>query len=301
MFYKLIDSNLHWEVNWFYITNHHLELPKPSGKQPKHRPWWNKETTMQEGIQLPELLQKIKALIEAGLRAEHMAFSFMKRRVQPLMARDTLGYQYMGDDDTSRMPGNEVDDDDIVERLGRTFKDMPPYTPCPVPEYSAARPPNKVGNGTFVFEYSLCCSSRTHPNCLMQDDLTKFVSDPSPPQLVEIPEEGKGKAKERREVGEGDDTVTIEDTSDEEDGETLQERFQLRSRFSRPGLPNVPLIDNPPTSLEASLPVPPRRPHNVASKHVAKKLKVTETSSQEVSSSSRVVEYLSCSIVYADN
>jgi hypothetical protein len=50
---------------------------------------------MQEGSQLPELLQKIKALREAGLRAEHVAFSFMKRRVQPLMSRDTLGYQYM--------------------------------------------------------------------------------------------------------------------------------------------------------------------------------------------------------------
>jgi hypothetical protein len=31
--------------------------------------------------------------------------------------------------------------------------------------------------------------------------------------------------KERREVGEGDDTVTIEDTSNDEDGETLHERF----------------------------------------------------------------------------
>jgi hypothetical protein len=40
---------------------------------------------MQEGIQLPELLQKIKALREVGLSAEHVAFSFMKRRVQPLM------------------------------------------------------------------------------------------------------------------------------------------------------------------------------------------------------------------------
>jgi hypothetical protein len=102
--------------------------------------------TMQEGIQVPELLQKIKALREAGLRAEHVAFSFMKRRVQPLMARDTLGYQYMGDDDTSRMPGNEVDDEEIVERLGKIFKDMPSYTPCPVPEYSAACPPNKVSS-----------------------------------------------------------------------------------------------------------------------------------------------------------
>jgi hypothetical protein len=85
--------------------------------------------------------------------------------------------------------------------------------------------------------------------------------------------------KEPREVGEGDDTITIEDTSDEEDGETLQERFQLWSRFSCPGLPHAPLVDDPPTSLEASLPAPPRRPHNVARKHVAKKLKVTETTS----------------------
>jgi hypothetical protein len=105
--YKLIDSNQDWKAKWFYFTNHHPELPKPSGKQPKHRPWWNSEPTMQEGLQLPELLAKIKALREVGLRAEHVTFSFMKRRVQPLMARDTLGYEYNGDDDTSRMPGDE--------------------------------------------------------------------------------------------------------------------------------------------------------------------------------------------------
>jgi hypothetical protein len=144
--YKLIDSNQDWKAKWFYVTNHHSELLKPSGKQPKHRPWWNSEPTMQEGLQLPELLAKIKVLREARLRAEHVAFSFMKCRVQPLMACDTLGYEYTGDDDTSRMPGDEVDDDDIVERLARIFKDMPAYTPCPVPEYSAARPPNKVSS-----------------------------------------------------------------------------------------------------------------------------------------------------------
>jgi hypothetical protein len=99
---------------------------------------------------------KIKALREAGLRAEHVAFSFMKRRVQPLMDRDTLEYQYTGNEDMSRMPSEEVDDEDIIERLGKTFKDMPPYTPCPVPEFSMARPPNQVHiYETSALEYFL--------------------------------------------------------------------------------------------------------------------------------------------------
>jgi hypothetical protein len=84
-------------------------------------------------------------------------------------------------------------------------------------------------------------------SCVLQDDLKKSVSElPPPPHGIEIPEGGKVKDKERREVGEGDDTVIVEDTTnDDDDDETLQDRFQLRSRFSRPGLPHVPLVQDP--------------------------------------------------------
>jgi hypothetical protein len=122
----------------------------------------------------------------------------------------------------------------------------------------------------------------------LQDDLKRFVSEPQPPPRgIEIPEGGKTKAKERREDGEGDGTVIVEDTSEEEeddDEETLQDRFQLRSRFSRPGLPHVPLVQDPLASLEASLAAPPRKPRNPARKQVTKKLKVSETTPQEVGS-----------------
>jgi hypothetical protein len=77
----------------------------------------------------------------------------------------------------------------------------------------------------------------------------------------------------------------VEDTSDDDDDddeETLQGRFQLRSRFSRPSLPHVPLVQDPPASLEASLAAPPRKPRNPARKRVTKKLKVSETTPQEV-------------------
>jgi hypothetical protein len=131
-------------------------------------------------------------------------------------------------------------------------------------------------------------------DCVLQDDVMKFISDPpSPPQPEDVPTEGKGKVKEHREVGEGNDTVTIEDTSDDEDEETLQERFQLRSRFSRLGLPNVPRIVKSPTSLEASIPALPKRLRNLARKRAAKKLKITELTNQEVSTATGVVEYFS--------
>jgi hypothetical protein len=122
-------------------------------------------------------------------------------------------------------------------------------------------------------------------SCVLQDDLKKFVSEPQPPPHgIEIPQEGKSKAKERREAGEGDDTIVLEDTTDDdEEEETLQDCFQLRLRFSRPGLPQVPLVQDPSTSLEASLAAPPRRPRNPARKRVAKKLKVSETTLREVS------------------
>jgi hypothetical protein len=118
---------------------------------------------------------------------------------------------------------------------------------------------------------------------VLQDDLKMFVSEPQPPPHgIEIPKEEKAKAKERREVGEGDDTIIMEDTTDDDDDddeETLQDRFQLRSRFSRPGLPHVPLVQDPPASLAA----PPRKPRNPARKWVTKKLRVSETTPQEVS------------------
>jgi hypothetical protein len=91
----------------------------------------------------------------------------------------------------------------------------------------------------------------------------KYVSNPpSPPQLAKDTQ-GEGKSKKDREVGEGDDTVTIEDTSKNEDEVTLQEQFQLHSSFNRAGMPNIPVIIKKPTSLEASLPVSPRKPRNV--------------------------------------
>jgi hypothetical protein len=99
--YKLIDSNQDWKRWWLYVNNHHPRLPKPSGYPTKHQPWWNTEPTVQEGFQLHALLENVATLRAAGLRTEHVAFSFMKRRVEPLMMRIHLNYEYTRRDDPS--------------------------------------------------------------------------------------------------------------------------------------------------------------------------------------------------------
>jgi hypothetical protein len=69
-----------------------------------------------------------------------------------------------------------------------------------------------------------------------------YLRPNSPPQIVDIPKEGKGKAKERREVGNGDDTVTIEDTSDEEDGKCSRSNFNFGPGSADLGYPTFPLL-----------------------------------------------------------
>jgi hypothetical protein len=66
-------------------------------------------------------VEEDQGLAGGRTEAEHVAFSFMKRMVQLLMARHTLGYQYTGNEYNSGMPGEEIEDEVIIERLGRIF------------------------------------------------------------------------------------------------------------------------------------------------------------------------------------
>ena len=42
-------------------------------------------------------------------------FDWMKRRVQPLQARETFGFQYQGTTDSSRFLEEEIDLDEVLE------------------------------------------------------------------------------------------------------------------------------------------------------------------------------------------
>ena len=62
------------------------------------------------------------------LTGEAVVFDWMKRRIQPLQAWESLGFQYQGTTDSSRYSKEEILDDiafSRVQRLLRNVKKIP--------------------------------------------------------------------------------------------------------------------------------------------------------------------------------
>jgi len=82
-------------------------------------------------------------------------FDWMKRRIQPLQARETLGFQYQGTTDSSRYSEEEISDEEVFSRVQRLLRDVKkvPVVPDMV---SAASPPKQVldkSSRCIVIEY----------------------------------------------------------------------------------------------------------------------------------------------------
>ena len=71
---------------------------------------------------------------------EAVMFDWMKRRIQPLQARETLGFWYQGITDSSRYSEEEISDEEVFSRVQRLLRDVKkiPFVPD---TFSAASPP----------------------------------------------------------------------------------------------------------------------------------------------------------------
>jgi hypothetical protein len=93
--------------------------------------------------QIDELLALIAAHKEMGVTGASIMLSFFKRQIQPIQQRHTLGFEYMGAEDPSRMCVEELTDDATLIQVKRVLLDVNtvPY----IPElFSAQNPPEPV-------------------------------------------------------------------------------------------------------------------------------------------------------------
>ena len=70
-------------------------------------------------------------------------FDWMKRRIQLLQARETLGFRYHGITDSSRYSEEEISDEEVFSRVQRLLRDVKKVPVVP-DMFSAANPPKQV-------------------------------------------------------------------------------------------------------------------------------------------------------------
>jgi len=74
---------------------------------------------------------------------EAVMFDWMKRKIQPLQARETFGFQYQGTIDSSRYSEEEISDEEVFSRVQRLLRDVKKIPVVPN-TFSAANPPKQV-------------------------------------------------------------------------------------------------------------------------------------------------------------
>jgi hypothetical protein len=86
--------------------------------------------------QVDKLLDTIAAHKEMGVTSASIMLSFFKCRIQPIQQRHTLGFEYMGAEDPSRMCTEELTDEAALIRVKRVLLDV--NTVSYVPELFSA-------------------------------------------------------------------------------------------------------------------------------------------------------------------
>jgi len=70
-------------------------------------------------------------------------FDWLKRRIQPLQARETFGFQYQGTTNSSRYSEEEISDEEVYSRIQRLLKNVKDVPDAPE-TFSTVNPPKQV-------------------------------------------------------------------------------------------------------------------------------------------------------------
>ena len=139
--YKLSNKVIDWKPKWLYIENHGEILLVITPGSPIQRPEWNKKLV--DDSQIPDLLERIANLKQRHITGEAVIFDWMKRRIQPLQAQETLGFQYQGVSELSRFSKKQISNGEVLSRVQRLLRNVEHVSIIP-DTFSATNPPRQA-------------------------------------------------------------------------------------------------------------------------------------------------------------
>jgi hypothetical protein len=161
-----------WRLKWFYAKDSlspESQLPRfVDVLEAKPKNSWKNILSPDEKVAADELFAKFLRIKEADgqtMVGTEVAAVFLKRRVQPVMARVRPMWLYSGPKDETRINAAELSEKELLDEVRRlTFfsqEDLIPLTSSYTP-FDADHPPPEV---TSLLKFLLCCYLLSRHNC----------------------------------------------------------------------------------------------------------------------------------------
>ena len=101
MAYDPSDQGAEWKKFWFHVGNFESPLPERTVGAPQVQESWSSRGP--GGKQVEAILLAIAIVKKKGVTGDHVVFSFIGRRTQPLQLRQHPAFRYVGMKDPTRM------------------------------------------------------------------------------------------------------------------------------------------------------------------------------------------------------
>ena len=139
--YDPAGKGTEWKSFWFHVGNFESPLPERIAGTPQVQASWL--STGPGGKQVECILRAIAKFKDKGVTSDHVVFSFISRRIQPLQRRKHPAFRYEGTQDPTRLPPEAMARSEVVKRCCKILDNFDKSLILPT-LFSAVNPPEKT-------------------------------------------------------------------------------------------------------------------------------------------------------------
>ena len=139
--YQPIGKGVEWKSFWFHVGNFESPLPERVAGAPQVQANWS--SAGPGGKQVECILRPIATFKNKGFTRDHVLFSFVSRRIQPLQRRKHLAFRNEGTKDPTRLSLEAMAHSKAVKRCCNVLDNFDKNLKLPA-LFSAVNPPERT-------------------------------------------------------------------------------------------------------------------------------------------------------------
>ena len=136
--YDPVNKGAEWKKFWFHVGNFESPLPEWIASAPQVQESWSSKGP--GGKQVEAILRAIAIVKKKGVTGDHVVFSFIDRRTQPLQLRKRPTIRYAGTQDPTSMSPEPMAQSEVIKRCRKVLDNFDKSLMLPT-LFSAQNPP----------------------------------------------------------------------------------------------------------------------------------------------------------------